>query len=455
MAALRRATAARQAEVETARRRLAEVERRAADESGQADRANDERASLEAQLAGAREVLTAAIEAEAGAAARRERARERASATEAEHATAHERAVAASASAAAMRAQLDGLEARLADEETRGIARAARRAGGRRLDEDLDIDPTLRAATEAALAEATRAYVVAADAVPTLATERGSLLVTERAAGPIGPEDARDRRYREAIAAAGGGTLDEAVRRDTTGVARRLLMRAAWLPDLAACLAVQAAMPPGWIAVTRDGSAIVTDIGVTFGSSESVLERRAVPASTDARSRPSMRKWAPSRSRSQMATVAKATADGQGRAPRRAGPRAHDERQRKPNAGGAGSRRSSGRHPGTRRSPRLAAELGRARAVWQCSTPTARRRPRAPTRPDLTTRAGTAIVAWGPRRGCAHAGTGLPRRAARDATRRDAENQRVRAEASTALEQRMARRCRRARANASAPGRGA
>ena len=169
MAALRRATAARQAEVETARRRLAEVERRAADESGQAERANDERASLEAELAGAREVLSAAVEAEAGAAARRERARERASATEAEHATAHERAVAASASAAAMRAQLDGLEARLADEETRGIARAARRAGGRRLDEDLDIDPTLRAATEAALAEATRAYVVAADAVPTLA----------------------------------------------------------------------------------------------------------------------------------------------------------------------------------------------------------------------------------------------------------------------------------------------
>ena len=41
MAALRRATAARQAEVETARRRLAEVERRAADESGQAERAND------------------------------------------------------------------------------------------------------------------------------------------------------------------------------------------------------------------------------------------------------------------------------------------------------------------------------------------------------------------------------------------------------------------------------
>ena len=224
-----------------------------------------------------REELTAAIEAERGAATRRERARERASATEAEHATAHERAVAASASAASARAQLDALEARLADEETRGIARAARRAGGRRLDEDLDIDPALRAAAEAALAEATRAYVVGADAVPTLAAERGSLVVTERAAGS-GPEDARDRRYREAIAAAGGGTLDDAVRRDTTGVARRLLVRAAWLPDLAACLAMQASMPPGWIVVTRDGGAIVTDVGVTFGAAESVLERRAEAA---------------------------------------------------------------------------------------------------------------------------------------------------------------------------------
>src|SRR4029078_3054636 len=61
MAALRRATAARQATVETPRRRLAEVERRAADESGQAERANSERASLEAELAGAREVLSAAV----------------------------------------------------------------------------------------------------------------------------------------------------------------------------------------------------------------------------------------------------------------------------------------------------------------------------------------------------------------------------------------------------------
>jgi hypothetical protein len=120
-----------------------------------------------------------------------------------------------------MRAQLDGLEARLADEETRGIARARRRRGGRRLDEDLDIDPTLRAAAEAALAEATRAYVVGADAVPTLAAERG-LARDHRTRGRLGTRGragpaAIARRSRQPVA----GPSTTAVRRDTSGVARR------------------------------------------------------------------------------------------------------------------------------------------------------------------------------------------------------------------------------------------
>ena len=209
------------------------------------------------------------------AAARRETARARADAADAERAAAHERAVAASAAAAEVRVRLDGLQARLAEEETRGIARAARRSGGRRVDEDLSIDPPLRAAAEAALAGATRAYVVPADAIPGLATERGSLVVAERAAGPAAADDVRERRFREAVAGAGGGILDAAVRRDVTGAARRILARAAWLPDLAACLAIQAAVPPGWVAVTRDGGAIVTELGVVLGAPESVLERRS------------------------------------------------------------------------------------------------------------------------------------------------------------------------------------
>jgi chromosome segregation protein len=447
LAALRRATAARQAEIETARRRLAEVERRAAEEAGQAHAATDQRATLEAELATARDVLTAAIDAESGAAARRERARERASATEAEHATAHERAVAASASAAAMRAQLEGLEARLADEETRGIARAARRAGGRRLDEDLDIDPTLRAATEAALAEATRAYVVGADAVPTLAAERGSLLVTERATGPIGAEDARDRRYREAIAAAGGGTLDDAVRRDTTGVARRLLHRAAWLPDLAACLALQASMPPGWIVVTRDGEAIVTDVGVTFGASESVLERRADAARIAREVETLDAEVANLRAVAvRMATVAKATADAVEAA------RAEESRTESARRAAEEAERLVARRLETvvreaswreAQAERLAAELDRARAavaVLDAGTLEATEGTEMSDTDGAET--GTAMTAWEARAADLRAKRDrLAEEAnARDATRREAENRRVRAEASTALaEQRMAR----------------
>jgi chromosome segregation protein len=335
----------------------------------------------------------------------------------------------------------------LADEETRGIARAARRAGGRRLDEDLDIDPTLRAATEAALAEATRAYVVAAAAVPTLAAERGSLLVTERAARPIGPEEARDRRHREAIAAAGGGTLDDAVRRDTTGVARRLLVRAAWLPDLAACLALQAAMPPGWISVTRDGSAIVTDVGVTFGATESVLERRAEAARLTRELGTldvevgNLRAVAV-----RMATVAKATADAVEAA------RAEESRTESARRAAEESERLVARRLETvvreaswheAQSERLAAELGRARAavaVLDADGPEATDDPDQTRSDDPET--GTAIAAWETR------ATELRARRdrlaeeanSRDAARRDAENNRVRAEASTALaEQRMAR----------------
>ena len=345
-----------------------------------------------------------------------------------------------------MRAQLDGLEARLADEETRGIARAARRAGGRRLDEDLDIDPALRAATEAALAEATRAYVVGADAVPTLATERGSLVIAERAKGS-GPEDARDRRYREAIAAAGGGTLDDAVRRDTTGVARRLLVRAAWLPDLDACLAMQASMPPGWIVVTRDGGAIVTDVGVTFGAAESVLERRAEAARLAGEVESLEAEVGNLRAVAvRMAAAARATADAVEAA------RAEESRTESARRAAEEAERRVARRLETvvreaswheAQAVRLAAELDRARAAVAMFDVESQEATAGTDTPEaLGSETGTAVMAWEARavelrsrrdRLAEEAGV-------RDASRRDAENRRVRAEASTALaEQRMAR----------------
>ena len=276
LAALRRAAAARQAEAETARRRLAEVERRATDEESQAGIATERRLPLEAGLAEARARLAEAIAAEAagggptreGSGARERRGR-----------------------GACGRARTGGRRERGRGRRP-GTARCARRPssprrrragsrgppGGPAVADSMRTSRSIRRCgrpPRRRLAEATRAYVVGADAVRALATERGSLVVSERTAGATAPGDARERRFREALATAGGGTLDAAVRRDATGAARRILSRAAWLPDLPACLAIQASLPPGWVAVTRDGAAVVTELGVTFGVAESVLERRA------------------------------------------------------------------------------------------------------------------------------------------------------------------------------------
>ena len=447
LAALRRVAAARQAEGETARRRLAEIERRVDDETQQAIASSERRAALEADLAAARATLAASIEAERAAAARREAAREQASATDAERAAAHERAVAASASASAVRARLEGLQARLAEEETRGIARAARRAGGRRLDEDLAIDPPLRAAAEAALADATRAYVIGADAVASLAAERGSLVVAERAAGPTQAEDARERRFREALAAAGGGTLDGAVRRDTTGAARRILARAAWLPDLAACLAIQPALPPGWIAVPRDGSAVVGDLAVTFGAAESVLERRAESERLAREAGTLDAEVADLRARAVRAAASAQAAIDAGETARADESRASAARRLAEETERLAARqletviREASWHEA--QAERLAAEQERARravaATGVESGGSAELR-EAPVEAETTD--GSALAAWETRaaelrarrdRLAEEAGT-------RDTARRVAEHRRARAEASTAMaEERMAR----------------
>jgi chromosome segregation protein len=275
LAALRRAEATRQAELDTAQRRLADVERRVAEAREQATGAAARRNRLDSELAAARAGLEAALDAELVAARAHETARQRASLAVAARFAAEERLAASAATLATVRARLTALDSRLAEDESRGIARAARRLGGHRLDEDLVIEPEFRPAVEAALAEATRAYVVEADAVTALATERGALVVAERAAAAATSDDAHERRFRERLAAAGGGVLELAVRRDSRGAARRLLARCAWLPDLAACLAIQGSLPPGWVAVPRDGGAAVTDMAVNLGRGESALERRA------------------------------------------------------------------------------------------------------------------------------------------------------------------------------------
>ena len=230
LAAVRRAEAARLAELETARRRLDEATRRAAEELQRSATTTTRRAELDARAGEAGARRSAAHDAELAAATAREAARSAAETAEGARQVAESTFAAADAREATLIARRTALDAQLAEEEGRGIARAARKVGGRRVDEDLQADPDLRRAVEAALAEVSRAYIVRGSSVASMATERGSLVVEERidagakATVAGAGSDARERRFRDALTAAGGGLLADAIRRDGAGVARRLLL---------------------------------------------------------------------------------------------------------------------------------------------------------------------------------------------------------------------------------------
>jgi chromosome segregation protein len=291
LAALRRVEAARAAELETARRRLADAERQAADERAAADEAAARLAEGEAAVAGPRAALARATEQEKVAIAAREAARTELDRCEGARQATSERAASAGSRVAGLRGRLEALRAQLAEDEARGIARAARRAGGRPLSEGMEVEAGFRVAVEAALGEAVRGYVVARDAVVTLERQRGVLILDAGTDGrhdrPSAGADGRHDRVTDAAAesaaaaivsaatANGGGRLAEALRSDPAGAATRLLAHAVWVPDVAAALTIQPVLAPGWIVVTRDG-AVVTAAGVvTVGRSESLLERRA------------------------------------------------------------------------------------------------------------------------------------------------------------------------------------
>jgi chromosome segregation protein len=445
LAALRRAAAARQAEIDGARRRLADLERRVAEAQDQAASTAARRLDLEARLATAQRDLESAREAERAATLAHEAARQGASAAEAARVGANERLAGLSATLAAARARLSALESRLAEEESRGIAKAARRVGGQRLDEDLVIAPELRAAAEVALAEATRSYVVASAAVAALAGERGHLVISERTTG-VAAEDQQERRFRERLAAAGGGRLDLAVRRDSQGAARRLLARCVWLPDLAACLAIQADLPPGWVAVPRDGGALVTDVAVSLGSSESLLERRAETTrlraevgalETDvAREREELESTTAAATHASAATDVARTTESRSTGMRRSAEEAERLAARQLEA----IVRESAWHEA--QTERLVAELERARSVATAQARDPVATPSADGGATAPVADGPATTAWELR--AAELGARRDRIAEEvrtsDALRREAEHRRARAEAAAQLgEERMVR----------------
>ena len=223
---------------------------------------------------GAREELDAALAAEERAIATREQARLELEELEGRRQATAERAMAAGTGAAGLRGRLDAIHARISEEEGRGIARAARRRGGRRLDEELGVDPNLRAAVEAALGDAVRGYLVGAEAVAELVSERG-LLVVDRPDGLDADGAEMPRTLRDRLVALGGGPLVEAIRRDPSGAARRLLATAVWVPDVTAALELQPLLPPGWIAVGRDGAVVAGRVTIALGRADAPLERRA------------------------------------------------------------------------------------------------------------------------------------------------------------------------------------
>jgi chromosome segregation protein len=277
-AAIRRAEAARQAELETARRRLNEASRRHEAEAGAAMLVTTRREELEARLAATRAALEGAIAAAEAASAEHERARTAVAAADARARAEAERSAAAGAALASAGGRLAALEARLRDDEERGIARAARRRGGRRVDDEVVVQPELRAAVEAALDELARAYVVDAASASALAEERGILVIRERLDGTAGttpgPRDA-GTRFLEKVREAGGTPLTDAIRRDPDSRVTTLLSRTAVVGDLPSALTLQPELPAGWTLVVRDGSAVVSELAIRLGRGDAPLERRA------------------------------------------------------------------------------------------------------------------------------------------------------------------------------------
>jgi chromosome segregation protein len=441
-AAIRRAEAVRAAEAETATRRLADAERRAAEERAAATTAIARRDEVVARADAARRALEFAAGAERNAQAARETARLASGSAEAERSASAERLASAAANVASLRGRVEALASHLDEDEHRPIARAARKRGGRRLDEDLTVDPELRPAIEAALADRVRAYLVAAEQVSALAGERGHLLVEERMTANGPAADALTRRWLDAVAAAGGGRLADGVRRDGTGGVRRLLERAVWLPGLKDCLALQSAMPPGWVAVPRDGTAVLDDTGLALGTSDPVLDRRAEHArlATDLeRAEEELAELRTSAAAAeQRAAVARATLDEARAEETRlvADRRRTEESERAALRESEAAAREAAWHEAQQ--ARLGAELTRLRESVATDPVT----DEEPTDDKPTGDERAALTAWESR------ATELrdrrdrlaARSATHDAARRDAEHARARADAAVAIaEERIAR----------------
>jgi chromosome segregation protein len=266
-AAIRRLEAARAAELGASRRRAADAERRATEEAARAATAARTAETASAERASTSAALQQAQVAEQTARAMRETAQQAVAEAEASARAAAETAGGARATASALAARSADAQRALEAAEGGGFTKAARARGGRSIADGLIIDPALQPAVDAALAGLGRAQVVPRQAIAALAAERGVAIAREAIETSSAPKGrtpggrgADGDRVVDEARARGGGLLGDAVRRDDPGAVSALLARVVWLPTADACLELQPELPPGWLAVARDGSLVAGEL---------------------------------------------------------------------------------------------------------------------------------------------------------------------------------------------------
>jgi chromosome segregation protein len=217
------------------------------------------------------------------------------------------RSSAASAEVVTLEARLARLEESLTADASPELIRLAGQHGGSSILDGVEVDPKRRAIVEAALGHALHALAVPERSVTALRGHRGTLALqragsssatsatssatsaasaaeepasvagaaASRPASEGGPRDeAEATALLDAAARAGGGRVADALRRDPRAIARRLVDRAVWVPDLQAALALRRMAPPGWRIVAESGEVVTSDGLVELGRPVGTLERR-------------------------------------------------------------------------------------------------------------------------------------------------------------------------------------
>ena len=270
----REARAAHEAELGRAQRRAIAAAEALAAQQVRAETARVAATAATAELSRLEATRRHLVDAEAAAELAAMAARDRLTDAEARAAEPLARMGLAHAQLAGARAHLDALERRLQTELDPALMEAIASAGGRRIDDGLEVEPHLRRAVAAALGDVLTAMAVSVGVIANLDRKPGTFVVD----GAPAARGTRERETAAVVAAAvarDGGTLGGALRRDPTGHVSRLLERCVWVPDLDAALALRPSLAPGWRVVTVSGE-LVTDEGVVaLDPGNDTLEVRA------------------------------------------------------------------------------------------------------------------------------------------------------------------------------------